>query len=486
MPRILVIDDEPNVLYSLQKGLQSGNLPVDGCQSAKQGIERVKQQKYDVVILDVRLPDMSGLDAFARIQEIDPRLPVIIVTAFATTETAIEAMKRGAYDYLIKPLNIFKLRELADKAIEVSRLRHVPAVYEETESGDESVDRIVGSSAAMQEAFKSIGRAAAQDVTVLILGESGTGKELVARALYHHSHRKEGPFLALNCAALHETLLESELFGHERGAFTGADRRRIGKFEQAQKGTIFLDEIGDMNPVTQGKVLRLLQEKQFERLGGNETIGADVRIIAATNKDLRTLVATGRFREDLFYRLNVFVIRLPALRDRPGDLPLLVNHFIKIYDRELNKKVLSVAPEVLERLEQHSWPGNVRELQNTIKQALLHSTGEILTLDSLPESFLAVSGTGPTSLPAPPSESLGIAERVTRLLEAGESDIYRKICLEVDRVVLDTALRHSRGSQVKASELLGIARTTLRAKLRALGMAIEKQLLSEQEAKSGE
>src|SRR6516162_536175 len=329
MPRLLVIDDEPNVLYSLAKSLESTTVEVLTALTAKQGIQIVEADRPDVVLLDIRLSDMNGLEAFEHIRRIDPRLPVIFITAYATTETAIEAMKRGAFEYLIKPVDFHQLREVVGKAFQLSRSRHVPAVFEETSAAEDSlVDAIVGRCVAMQEVYKAIGRVAPLDVTVLIVGESGTGKELVARALYQHSRGADRPFSAINCAALHESLLESEMFGHERGAFTGAERRRIGKFEQAHQGTLFLDEIGDMALSTQAKMLRLLQEQRFERLGGNETIQTDVRVIAATNQDLEKAVSAGQFRQDLLYRLNGFMIRLPPLRERRDDLPLLVEHFL--------------------------------------------------------------------------------------------------------------------------------------------------------------
>jgi two-component system nitrogen regulation response regulator GlnG len=479
MPSLLVVDDEPNVLYALEKGLRSAALEVLTASSAKQGIELVERQRPDVVILDVRLSDMSGLEAFDRIRQIDPQLPVLFITAYATTETAIEAMRRGAFEYLLKPVDLHQLRETVGKAIELSRLRHVPAVFDEKEDVQEqrTVDRIVGRSTAMQEVYKAIGRVAPLDVPVLILGESGTGKELVARALYQHSSRSQQPFLAINCAAIPETLLESELFGHERGAFTGATRRRIGKFEQADHGTIFLDEIGDMSITTQPKVLRLLQEQQFERLGGNETIQTDVRVITATNQDLEELVSAGRLRQDLYYRLKVFTIQLPPLRDRLDDLPLLVEHFIKLLSRELGKQIRSLASETITLLMKHDWPGNIRELQSAIKHALVQAAGEVLTPECLPENVRV-----PASRPAQAEAeagSLDVGRLVESLLRAGEEDIYRKVSGAVERVVIETVLRNVKGNQVQASELLGISRTTLRAKLRSLGMAIEKQLLAE-------
>ncbi len=478
MARLLVIDDEPNLRYSLEKSLQTPTLQVVSASTARKGIEMVVSQAPDAVILDVRLPDMTGIEALDEIQKIDSRLPVIIITAYATTDTAIEAIKRGAFEYLLKPVDFHQLRELVEKAIQLSRLRHVPAVFSEDEAADEAlVDRIVGKTPAMQEVYKAIGRVAPLDVPVLILGESGTGKELVARAIYQHSSRRQGPFLAINCAAIPEGLLESELFGHEKGAFTGADRRRIGKFEQADKGTLFLDEIGDMTPATQPKLLRLLQEQQFERVGGDETIRTDVRVLAATNQDLDAKVAAGRFRHDLLYRLKVFTIFLPPLRERRDDLPLLIAHILKGLSRQFGKRVNSVAPDALQLLEAYDWPGNVRELQSAMKYAYVQSAGEVITRDCLPAELRDAAAARRLS----PVEGahFDVADFVAGLLRAGESDVYQKVSEAVDRVVLEAVLRQVKGNQVQASEILGISRTTLRAKLRALGLAVEKQILSE-------
>ncbi len=479
MPKLLAVDDEPNVLFSLQEGLASDRLDVATARTAREGIELVRRGGVDVVILDVRLPDLSGLDAFDQIRRIDPRLPVIIVTAFAATETAIEAMKRGAFDYLLKPLDLHELRDTVARAIEQGRLTHVLALIDDEEDpADSDADRIVGRSTAMQAVYKSIGRAAGQDVAVLITGESGTGKELVARAIYQHGRRAGGPFLALNCAAIPEALLESELFGHERGAFTGADRRRIGKFEQANGGTIFLDEVGDMAPATQAKLLRLLQDGQFDRLGGGETIQTDVRLIAATNRDLDALIASNRFRLDLYYRLNVFAIHLPPLRDRADDIPVLVEHFIRRLNREMAKQVRSVPPDVLDRLQTYRWTGNVRELQAALRFALIHTTGEVLTADCLPESVRGISTPAPSDADV---ESLDVARLVGDLLRNGQPDLYQKVIAVVDRVVLREVLHHARGNQVRASELLGISRNTLRAKLRAARLVVERRLALEDE-----
>ena len=475
MPRLLVVDDEPNVLYSVEKTLRSDAMEVVTARTGREAVERTRALAPDALVLDVRLADMSGLDVFDAVRQIDPRLPVILITAFATTETAIEAMKRGAFEYLLKPVDLHHLREVVHRALELSQFRHVPAVFDEAEASGPA-ERIVGRSPAMQEVYKAIGRVAPSGVTVLITGESGTGKELVARALYHHGGRADKPFLALNCAAIPENLLESELFGHERGAFTGADRRRIGKFEQADGGTLFLDEIGDMSPATQAKVLRALQEQKFERVGGDEPIQTDFRLLAATNKDLTQEVAGGRFRGDLYYRLNVFTIHLPPLRERREDVPLLTDHFLRALGRDLGRAVRTAAPDVRERLAAYDWPGNVRQLQSVLKFAVIHAAGEVLTMDCLPENFRPPGAAPPRPRPPAPAGLPDVAELVARLLRDGETDVYRRAAAETDRAVLEAVLRHVRGNQVQASELLGISRTTLRAKLRGLGMAAETYL----------
>jgi two-component system nitrogen regulation response regulator GlnG len=485
MQTLLIVDDEKNVLYSLEKAFKADGYGILTADTAKQGVELVRQAKPDVVLLDVRLPDMSGLDAFDRMHAIDPRLPIIIMTAQGTTDTAIDAMKRGAYEYLLKPVKLNELRQLVARAIEVSRLSRVPAVFDQQD--EPAVDRIIGQSAAMQRVYKDIGRVAAQDLNVLVLGESGTGKELVARAIFHHSARSRGPFLAINTAAIPETLLESELFGHERGAFTGADRKRLGKFEQANHGTLFLDEIGDMPLATQAKVLRVLQDGRFERVGGNEKIQTDVRVIAATNQPLEKLIEEGRFRQDLYYRLNVFTIDLPPLRERLEDLPLLLEYFIKLYNRELGKQIHSASAGVTEMLSEYSWPGNVRELQSAVKYALVHARGNIVTPECFPDSCRSFVGRvsepsmsahseRPQAPQANVTGTLDIGRRFSELLEEGNPALYHTIESEVVRFLLTGALRLAHGNQAKASRLLGISRTTLRAKLDSLGLSIEKQV----------
>jgi two-component system nitrogen regulation response regulator GlnG len=482
MPKLLIVDDEPAILYSLRTGLESEDTTIVTAQTARLGIAAAAKEKPDAVLLDVRLPDMSGLDAFDRLREADPRLPVIVMTAHGNTDTAIEATKRGAFEYLLKPVDLHQLEEVVRKAFELRRMQATPAVFGESvasEGATPDSDQIVGRCPAMHDVYKAIGRCAAQDVTVLILGESGTGKELVARAVYQHSGRAGKPFVAINCAAIPEALLESELFGHEKGAFTGADRKRIGKFEQANGGTIFLDEIGDMSAATQAKVLRVLQDQQFERVGGGETIRTDVRVVAATNQDLAALAASGRFRQDLFYRLNSFTIHLPPLRERAGDVGLLVNYFLGTANQRLGKAVRGIDPAALAALEAHPWPGNVRELQNAIRYAVVHAVGDVLTLDCLPPS---VRGGGITR----PAAALDVLALVADLLRVGNTDIYRQVTQAVDRAVLTAVLDHARGNQSQASELLGISRTTLRAKLQALGMGVEKHLRQSESAGAAE
>src|SRR5437588_7790131 len=388
MSILLVIDDDPLIRHLFRKTFGEPEVNLLLASSAAEGLELVSRHRPHVVILDINLPDFSGLEAYRRLRQLDARIPVIFITADDTTDTAIEAMKLGAHDYLLKPLDVNRLRELVGRAFEISRLTHIPVVVPQAPP-PQPADVLVGRCPAMQEVYKGIGRVAPQDVTVLILGESGTGKELVARAIYQHSRRAGKPFLAINCAAIPEALLESELFGHEKSAFTGADRKRIGKFEQCSGGTLFLDEVGDMTPLTQTKVLRLLQEQTYERARGDETVRTDVRLIAATNRDLKGLVAAGQFRGDLYYRLSVFTIPLPPLRERPEDLPLLVEHFLKRFGRDLGKAVDRASPETLELLRQYPWPGNLRELQSVLKEALLRASGPVLVPEFLPVSFSA-------------------------------------------------------------------------------------------------
>ncbi len=351
---------------------------------------------------------------------------------------------------------------MVGEALEVSRRMREPAVPAETLPEDDASGAIVGSCPAMREVYKAIGRVADQDVPVLVTGETGTGKELVARAIYQHGRRAKAPFLALNCAAIPENLLESELFGHEKGAFTGADRRRIGRFEQCNGGTLFLDEIGDMPLVLQAKILRILQEQTFERVGGSETVTTDVRIISATHRDLKRMADEGKFRADLFYRLGVFTIHLPSLRERGDDLTVLIQFFLRRFDRELAREVREVNPEAMTRLREYSWPGNLRELQSVLKQALLRASGTVLLPGMLPELTAA-----PTS-PGTSADGIGLEHFIRKRLAEGSEELNEEAHRELDRVLLPLVMEHTRGNQFQAAKILGLARQTLRRRLREL------------------
>ncbi len=476
MPILLVVDDEPGILLAFRRAYRGTGLEVLTAEAPPEGLALAREHHPDVIVLDMQLPGASGLDLFQQLRALDARTPVIFITGKSTTETAIEAMKQGAYDYLFKPVELAQLRQVIDRAVALSRLAHVPAVVAEEGEVDERADAIIGRCPAMLEVYKAIGRVAPQDVTALIQGETGTGKELVARAIYQHSRRSAAPFLTINCAAIPETLLESELFGHEKGAFTGADRRRIGKFEQSNGGTIFLDEVGDMTPLTQAKTLRLLQEQKFERLGGNETVTTDVRILAATNQDLGTLVAQGKFRQDLFYRLSVFTIRLPPLRERGEDLAILVQHYLRRFNRELGKEVSAIAPEALDVFRQYPWPGNVRELQSALKQALLHATGSVLMRDFLSESLTKADAT-PASEAA--EDGLSMAQFIDARLSAGSEDLYAESLRRLERMLVTKVLQYTAGNQVQAARILGITRGSLRNKVRELGITISRTVEDE-------
>jgi two-component system nitrogen regulation response regulator GlnG len=471
MGRVLLVDDDPvMILDQVMHALAPQGLRIDVARTAEDGVRQVAELPPDVILLDVHLPDLTGLEAYQRIRQIDGRIPVVFITWATTADTAIEAMKEGAYDYLFKPLDLARLSRVVAQAVDIGRLMREPAVVAESLPAEDRGDAIIGRCPAMGEVYKAIGRVAAQNVIVLITGESGTGKELVARAIYQHSTRARAPFLAINCAAIPENLLESELFGHEKGAFTGADRRRIGKFEQCTGGTLFLDEIGDMPPATQAKILRLLQDQSFERVGGNETVRTDVRLIAATHRDLKAWSAEGKFRPDLYYRLSVFMISLPALRERGDDLSMLVQHFLRRFSRELGREVQDITPEAMELLRRHPWPGNIRELQAVLKQALLQATGSVLIPAFLPEALHGQLE--PTvGKDAGAEADFSFEAFILRRLEEGATALSAEAHQYLDRLLLRLALRHTRGNQVQAARILGISRQTLRAKTRELGLA---------------
>lgn len=468
MPTLLVIDDEEAVRFSFRHVFEEDDVRVLTAATASEGLAMVRAHEPDVVVLDLQLPDRPGLQVFQDLKAIDAKRPVLFITAHGTTDTAIEAMKRGAFDYLVKPVDLDRLSQIIARALDAARLMRVPALL----PTEENADRIVGRSAVMQEMCKVIGRIAPQDVNVLILGESGTGKELVARALYHHSRRADQPFLAINCAAIPEALLESELFGHEQGAFTGAHRRRIGKFEQCDGGTLFLDEIGDMVPALQAKMLRVLQEQRFERVGSNETVQTQVRVLAATNHDLEKLVAEGRFRKDLYYRLKGVTIRVPPLREHLEDVPELAHYFLFRFNRELGRDFRAFAPAILEVFQSYPWPGNVRELQGVIREAMLHASGQVLPAEFLPEELRRRPDAGGTAGAVPPASALDAF--IASLLESGEGNLFARAVEALERALLARVLQQTQWHQTKASELLGISRNTLRQKLRSLGFSIDK------------
>jgi two-component system nitrogen regulation response regulator GlnG len=478
VPSVLIIDDEQNIRYSFRRAFEGDGLRVLTARTAIEGLEQVRAHHPDVVVLDLQLPDRSGLDLFQELHAQDPRRPVIFITAHGTTDTAIEAMKGGAFDYQVKPIDLDRFSQVLHRALEAARLMQVPAVLPAEDQGD----RIVGRSPVIQEMCKAIGRIAPQDVNVLIRGESGTGKELVARALYQHSARSDRPFLAINCAAIPETLLESELFGHEEGAFTGAVRRRIGKFEQVSNGTLFLDEIGDMATGLQAKILRVLQDNQFQRLGSNQTVRTQVRVLAATNQNLEQMVDQGRFRKDLYYRLNVVALQVPPLRERSGDVAELAHYFLFRFNRELNLDLRGFAPETLDLFEAYGWPGNVRELQSTIKQAMLTATGHLLLPEFLPEQLVRgaeVAAQGAAFAEDRQASTLYLETFLEDLLKSGHKNVYGQVIHAVERVLFTRVLKHTGGHQTQASEVLGLNRATLRHKLRSLGLAIDRIVTDE-------
>jgi nitrogen regulation protein NR(I) len=477
MDKLLLIDDETDVQYSFRRIFESPDIELATASSGEEGLKLIPKFKPDLVLMDVRMGGISGLETLRRIRQMDSKLLVILMTGYGTTQTTIEAMKLGAYDYLLKPFDVPKLKETIAGALKAARdMKQVVSYQPLLESEDYELG-FVGGAASMQQVFKLIGQLAASDATALITGESGTGKELVARAIYHHSNRSQQAFLAVNCGAIPEQLLESELFGHERGAFTGATMQRIGKFEQCNKGTIFLDEIGDMTPATQTKILRVLQSGTFERVGGNQPIKVDVRIIAATNKPLEQSVAARQFREDLFYRLNVVRIHIPPLRDRREDIPLLVNYFLKKFARDQQRAPKSVATNVIRALEKYHWPGNVRELENAIRRAHVMAKGDAILIGDLSPEVTGEANDGAASLsPAGGVVADDAAALARQLFQWARRDPKLKIIPTVERELVIQALKESGNNQVRAAKLLGITRATLRKRVEKFGIQRELKI----------
>ncbi len=439
--KILVVDDEPSARSALAELLRAENYEIETAGDGFKALGRMQESTPDLVLTDLNMPGMDGVELLRKVKEDNAGLPVVLMTAFAGVETAVSAMRDGAEDYLTKPLNTDELLIVLARAIDAAKLRREAAELRGRLKERYSFANIVGSSQEMQRVFKSVAQIAPSRATVLLTGESGTGKELVAAAVHQHSPRAAGPFVKLHCAALAESLLESELFGHERGAYTGADRKREGRFEQAHGGTLFLDEIGEISLSTQVKLLRVLQEREFERVGGSQTVRVDVRVIAATNRDLKEMVAAGTFREDLFYRLNVINLTLPSLRHRPSDVPALAMHFLKRYADENAKSVTTISPDALSQLTSYPWPGNVRELENVIERAVVLAEGDGIGLQHLPQELAAVSRrSGPPPIPGSTLD-------------------------ELERFAILKTMESVGGATSKAAEILGISVRKIQYKL---------------------
>ncbi|MBU4448774.1 MAG: sigma-54 dependent transcriptional regulator [Proteobacteria bacterium] len=468
MENILIVDDDEGLVHFLERFFVKQGYGVHVCNSGQSALDAMANEQFDLILLDYKMPGLNGLDTLREVRRSQIKTPVIIMTAYGTTDTAIETMKLGAYDYLLKPFDREELQRIAADALEVNRLMKevvsFPGHICRPSTPPKGIVKIVGNHRRMQEVYKLIGQVAGKNVTILIMGESGTGKELVARAIYHHSHRKDKPFLAINCAAIPETLLESELFGYERGAFTGAERTHIGKFERCQDGTMFFDEIGDMPLSTQAKVLRVLQYGEFERLGGKENIKVNVRTIAATNKNLEKEVEQGRFREDLYWRLKVISIQLPPLRERLEDIPPLVEYFVSRFSEEYQTPIRYVADAAMQKLKSHSWPGNVRELENCIRRAVLLSLGDVIL-----EEYLKLESDQqdlPNGSQLMANIDRKLDELIPDILHLSGEKTHANVIDMVEKTLIAKVLKQCGYNQVKAARMLGISRNTLRHRIK--------------------
>ena len=466
--RVLVADDEPTIRLVIREALEEDGYNVHDVGDGDEALEALMTGDFRVAFLDIRMPGRTGLELLEHIRTSGTDVAPVIITAQNTFENAVESMKRGALDYIVKPFGLDEVRAVLGKALRNQELvRQVRELREEVGRPVPSRERLVGVDPTMLELFKTIGRLAGRTISVLVTGESGTGKELVARAIHGASARSTGPFVAVNTAAIPRELLESELFGHDKGAFTGAVSSRTGRFREANEGTLFLDEIGDMAPELQAKLLRVLQEGEVRPVGSEETEPVDVRIIAATHRNLDEAVRNGEFREDLLYRLRVVPVHIPPLRDRRDDISVLARHFVALHGRHLANKPRFLAPPTVERLARYDWPGNVRELENAVKRALVLSSSEVLS----PDDFAFLDGP-PADTSAPAGlESLVEAE-VVASLDAGRSEVYRTLMDRVERPLLETVLARTDGNQIKAAGLLGINRNTLRKKIVDLGLRV--------------
>ncbi|HTJ59718.1 MAG TPA: sigma-54 dependent transcriptional regulator [Candidatus Saccharimonadales bacterium] len=452
---ILVADDDASIRSLLKQLLADEGFAVHEASTGIEVVDKVKESSPDLVIMDVRMPELDGIEALARLKSTNPKTAVLIMTAFGSSNAAIRAMELGAFDYITKPFELDKISHSVKRVLDYQDLTAEVEVLRDEISSLVQTERIVGNSPAMQEVYKTIGKVAKADATVLITGESGTGKELVAEALHFNSNRRSGPMVKVSCAALPETLLEAELFGHEKGSFTGAMTQRRGRFEMADKGTIFLDEIGEMTVPTQTKLLRVLQERKIERIGSSLPIKVDIRIIVATNKDLQKQVEQSKFRDDLYYRLNVINIHMPPLRDRKEDIPSLVEHFLAKHRYSATAQPAAISEEAIRRLMEYNWPGNVRELENVIERAVVLSRGQIITSRELPfGDHDAVEGEE--------GEGEGDAK--------GDSSFFKKSVAQFEKDLIMKALRDANGNRSKAAEMLGIYRRLLYAKIKEYGL----------------
>ncbi len=463
MAAVLAIDDDPDVLAALRTVVERRGDSFVGVADFAGGLDWFQRSSPDVVFCDVYLAGSNGLDLLEQLHATDPAVPVVMMTGEQSSDLAISSNARGAFDYLPKPLTAASVGEVLGRALVAKNLARTPVAIAPL-TNPPTVGAMVGRCPAMQDVYRAIGRVAAQRVTVLILGESGTGKELVARAIHQHSGRADRPYVIVNCASVPENLLESELFGHEKGAFTGADRRRVGRFEQADGGTLFLDEVGELSRDTQSKLLRVLQEQEFQRVGGNETLRTDARVVAATNRDLAGMVAAGRFRADLFFRLSGYTISLPPLRERYGDLTAILQHFLTMLAAELGITISGLSAEAVELLSSYSWPGNLRELQGTLRQAMLRATGPVLTAD-----LFDLRPSGHIAVPAkrPGGET---AAFVAARLAAGSRNLYADWLASREPELFRLVLAHFHGNLTQAAEALGINRMTLRGRMRQYGI----------------
>ena len=475
-PKILIVDDEENIRWVFKKAFGKKNFLVDTATSGEEALLKIQDNDYLTVFTDIFMEGMTGLELLKQVKSAKPELKIVVMTAQDTMNNTIEAMRLGAYDYISKPFDFDEIFELVDKALAARKVSAPPTLPLENPPDEFSIDAIIGKSKKMQDVFKTIGKSATADLPILITGESGTGKEMVAQALHYYSRRRDQPFIAINCAAISRELLESELFGHEKGAFTGALERKQGKFELADGGTLFLDEIGDMEPPLQAKILRVLQDHEFYRVGGKTPIKVNVRILAATNQELEKLMAEKLFREDLYHRLNVIPIHLPPLRDRLEDVPLLANHFIRKFSPTLARGTVYLSPSAESLLANHSWRGNIRELENVVKRALILALSGPILPEHLPE-HLMTDGMEASLINEQWEKTLHrlIGDYLKDNKWEDEDNLHDRLIQAVEKHLYQILLDHYSGKQVPTAKALGINRNTLKRKIDALNIQIKKK-----------